>query len=68
MSVDAELLALASEVHACDVRLGLLPADDGWASIQFRRELERRRASAAERLAAVEAQHGWTFEEPPPAA
>ena len=67
MSVDTELLALAREVQGCDVRLGLLPPEDR-RNVELRRELEERRASAAERLAALEAQHGWKPEEPPPAA
>jgi hypothetical protein len=66
MSVDTELLALAREVQGCDVRLGLLPPDES-RNLELRRELAERRASAAERLAVLEAQHGW-HEEPPPAA
>jgi hypothetical protein len=67
MSVDTELLALAREVQACDVRLALLPPGNGRRAA-FRSELEERRASAAERLATLEAEHGWQPEEPPPAA
>ena len=63
MSVDAELLQLAREVQACDVRLGLISADDR-RNVQFRRELEQRRATAAARLAELEAEQGWSESDP----
>jgi hypothetical protein len=65
MSVDTELLELAREVQGCDVRLGLLRADD-IRNLEVRGELEQRRTTAAARLAELEAEHGW--QEPPPAA
>ena len=67
MSVDTELLAYAREVQACDIRLELLPRDKS-CNVQLRRELEERRAGAAERLAKLEVEHGWQPEEPPTAA
>ncbi len=58
MAVDEEMLALAREVQACDVRLGLMP-NDGERAAALRRELERRRDEAARRLAALEQAAGW---------
>ena len=59
MSVDTELLELAREVQALDVRLRLMSPDDQ-RNMKFRLELEGRRAAAAARLAEVEAARGWT--------
>jgi hypothetical protein len=58
MVVSPEMLDLAREIEACDVRLGFLPAHDA-RSAQMRREVETRRAEAAERLARLEAEAGW---------
>jgi hypothetical protein len=60
LAIDGELLALAREVQACDVRLALLgpfDADDRHESL--RAELENRRADAARQLALLEAAKGW---------
>ncbi len=66
MSVNEEMLKLAREVMACDVRLGLLSAG---RDSTFRQDLQDRRSIAATRLAELEAQHGWQpDDEPSPAA
>jgi hypothetical protein len=62
MSVDTELLELAREVQAYDVRLRLLSNDR--RNGKFRRELEELRAAAAAKLAEAEAAHGWSTDEP----
>ena len=59
MSVSEELMALAREVQACDVRLGLLPVASDDRNDAFRRELQDRRRDAAARLAQLEAEGGW---------
>jgi hypothetical protein len=65
MGAVTEMLELAREVQGCDVRLGLLGSDHT-RNLEFRRELEKRRAHAAERLAELEAEHGLPSEEIPP--
>src|SRR5258707_2733352 len=55
-TVTDEMFDLARQVQGCDVRLGLLGTDT--RHNDFRRDLERRRAEAAERLAELEAEHG----------
>ncbi len=68
MSVNAEMLELAREVQACDVRLGLLLAGVGQDN-PVRLDLQHRRAIAATRLAELEARYGWEpSDEPSPAA
>jgi hypothetical protein len=60
MSVDVEMLELAREVQACEVRLGLMPASLGDSRNEaFRQELLDRHAIAAKRLAELESEHGW---------
>ncbi len=58
MSVNAEMLELAREVQACDVRLGLL-LDGIGRDNPVRLELQHRRTIAATRLAELEARFGW---------
>lgn len=60
MSAVIEMVDLAREVQGIDVRLGLIGAEP--RNIEFRRDLEERRALAAERLAKLEAEHGLVDE------
>jgi hypothetical protein len=58
MVVRPEMIELAREIEACDVRLGFLPSHDP-RSERMRREVEQRRAEAAQRLRELEIEHGW---------
>ena len=54
MTIDEQRHALAREIQACDVRLGLLPPfGQEPRNERFREELHERRAEAARALAAL---------------
>lgn len=68
MVVSPEMLELAREIEACDVRLGFLPANDRRCA-EMRGEIERRRREASQRLAELEAENDWnTADESPPSS